>query len=71
MLHDLGADVVKVELPGVGDLARWITISAEDSRSGFFEACNRGKRSVTLDLRTEGGKRAARRPWSMGERLLH
>ena len=61
MLHDLGADVVKVELPGMGDMARWILAEAGDDFSGFFEACNRGKRSVTLDLRTPGGLRAVRR----------
>ncbi|MDH4364034.1 MAG: CoA transferase [Acidimicrobiia bacterium] len=61
MLHDLGAEVVKVELPGVGDLARWIHLADDDPRSGFFEACNRGKRSVTLDLRTPGGREACLR----------
>lgn len=61
MLADLGADVIKVELPGMGDMARWIFADPDDEVSGFFEACNRGKRSVTLDLRTAGGSRAARR----------
>lgn len=60
MLADLGAEVIKIELPEVGDLARWLTVSPEDDRSGFFWACNRGKRSVTLDLRTVGGTRAFR-----------
>jgi CoA:oxalate CoA-transferase len=57
-LHDLGAEVIKVELPGLGDLARWITIGPEDTRAPYFEACNRGKRGVALDLRTPGGRRA-------------
>jgi CoA:oxalate CoA-transferase len=61
MLADLGAEVIKVELPGAGDLARWITISPDDQRSAYFYALNRGKRSVTLDLRTPGGKRAVLR----------
>jgi crotonobetainyl-CoA:carnitine CoA-transferase CaiB-like acyl-CoA transferase len=61
MLHDLGADVVKIELPQIGDLARVIPISAEDPRPPYFEACNRGKRSVTLDVSTAGGQRAMRR----------
>ncbi len=61
MLSDLGADVVKVELPGMGDMARWILADEDDEVSGFFEACNRRKRSVTLDLRTAGGSRAVRR----------
>ena len=54
-LKDLGAEVIKVELPGMGDMARWIPISMEDLRTPYFEACNRGKKSITIDLRvTEG-----------------
>ena len=54
-LRDLGAEVIKVELPGLGDMARWIPISMEDLRTPYFEACNRGKKSITIDLRvTEG-----------------
>jgi CoA:oxalate CoA-transferase len=56
LLCDLGADVIKIELPGLGDQARWIPISAEDLRAPYFIACNRGKRSVTLDLRIEAGR---------------
>jgi crotonobetainyl-CoA:carnitine CoA-transferase CaiB-like acyl-CoA transferase len=57
LLADLGADVIKVELPGRGDLGRATIISREDRRSPFFIACNRGKRGITLDLRKESGKR--------------
>ena len=57
-LSDLGADVIKVELPGMGDQARWIPLADDDPRAPYFEACNRGKRSITLDLRTEGGREA-------------
>lgn len=55
-LGDWGADVIKVELPGLGDQSRWLPISAEDNRSAYFTACNRGKRSVTVDLRTDQGR---------------
>lgn len=55
-LSDLGADVIKVELPGMGDQARWIPISMEDLRGPWWEACNRGKRSMTVDLRVDAGK---------------
>ena len=55
LLSDMGADVIKVELPGFGDQARFIPLSLQDFRSAFFTACNRGKRSLTLDLRTEQG----------------
>ncbi len=57
-MSDLGADVIKVELPGLGDQARWIPVSLEDLRAPYFEANNRGKRSITIDLRTDGGREA-------------
>jgi len=56
LLADMGADVIKVELPELGDQARWVPISLEDRRAPYFVGCNRGKRSVTLDLRTEQGR---------------
>ena len=56
LLRDLGAEVIKVELPGLGDQARWIPISLEDFRPPYFVGCNRGKRSITLDLRVAAGR---------------
>jgi CoA:oxalate CoA-transferase len=56
LLGDFGADVIKVELPGLGDQARWIPVSLEDLRGPFFVGCNRGKRSITIDLRLDSGK---------------
>ena len=58
LLGDLGADVIKIELPGVGDIARWIPLTLEDLRSAYFIGCNRGKRSLTLDLRKPDGREA-------------
>jgi crotonobetainyl-CoA:carnitine CoA-transferase CaiB-like acyl-CoA transferase len=58
MLHDLGADVIKIELPDVGDVGRHVDVLDGLGHSSVFIACNRGKRSVTLDLRRGGGKRA-------------
>lgn len=55
LLADMGADVVKIELPGVGDHSRHIHVAEDDPRSAVFTACNRGKRSVTLDLRHAEG----------------
>ena len=57
-LVDMGADVIKVEMPGLGDQARWIPSSAEDARAPYFIANNRGKRSITLDLRLPDGAEA-------------
>ena len=61
LLGDLGAEVVKVELPGFGDASRWLPVGPDQPISAYFVACNRGKRSVTADLRTEGGRRVFRR----------
>jgi crotonobetainyl-CoA:carnitine CoA-transferase CaiB-like acyl-CoA transferase len=55
-LAALGADVVKVEPPG-GEVCRHIGLFGE----GIFNAHNAGKRSVELDLRSEGGREVARR----------
>ena len=71
MLHDLGASVIKVELPGVGDLGRYLRTSPDQTASGFFEGCNRGKRSVTLDLRRPGGVRAILRLVEQADVLIH
>jgi len=51
-----GAAVTKIELPGFGDQSRWLPLSREDRRSAWFAACNRGKRSMTLDLRVPRGR---------------
>ncbi|RZL62882.1 MAG: CoA transferase [Variovorax sp.] len=63
ILADLGADVVKIERPGVGDDTRtWgppflKNAEGEDTnQSTYFTACNRNKRSVTLDMATPEGQ---------------
>jgi crotonobetainyl-CoA:carnitine CoA-transferase CaiB-like acyl-CoA transferase len=56
LLGDWGADVVKVELPGIGDQARWLPAAPGVRESAYFAGCNRGKRSVTVDLRTPEGR---------------
>src|SRR3954467_15857379 len=55
-LGEWGAAVVKVELPGFGDQSRWLPVQPGDGRSAYFIGCNRGKRSVTADLRTPDGR---------------
>jgi crotonobetainyl-CoA:carnitine CoA-transferase CaiB-like acyl-CoA transferase len=59
LLADLGADVVKIERPGVGDPTRTQGAGPE-GKSGYFSALNRNKRSVELDLKTDAGQTAAR-----------
>lgn len=54
-LCDLGAEVVKCERPPFGDVAR-TTGPLKDGESGYFFSVNRGKRSISLDLKQEEGK---------------
>jgi alpha-methylacyl-CoA racemase len=65
LLADLGADVVKVEDTGMGDYVRWAPpYYGDDSqqqlgtRSALYLALNRGKRSVRIDLKSDGGREA-------------
>jgi crotonobetainyl-CoA:carnitine CoA-transferase CaiB-like acyl-CoA transferase len=61
-LGDLGADVIKIERPGVGDQTRgWHPPTVGDSdESAYYVSVNRNKRSVALNLQTEGGREALR-----------
>ena len=62
LLADFGAKVLKVEDTGMGDYIRWSTPGyegADDSaKSALFLALNRGKRSIRLDLKSDGGREA-------------
>ena len=67
VLADLGADVIKVERPGVGDDTRaWgppflkDKSGADTRESGYYLSVNRGKRSITLDLDKPEGQRVVR-----------
>ena len=55
ILTDLGADVVKVERPPHGDVAR-TTGPFVENESIYFQSINRGKRSISIDLRSDEGK---------------
>ncbi len=56
---DMGADVIKVEAPRFGDLGRVLGIKGEDRFSPYFLAHNRGKRSITVDLKNDKGREIA------------
>src|SRR5207302_9230210 len=60
LLSDMGADVVKVEEPGKGDYIRW-TPPMVGEESTAHRALNRGKRSITLNLKTPQGVDVLRR----------
>lgn len=60
MLGDLGARVIKVERPGVGDDSRQIGPFMNDV-SAYFSSINRGKESIALDLKDEDDRRILER----------
>lgn len=64
ILAELGAEVIKVEQPGAGDETRGFEPFAEgpggERVSGYYMACNRSKRSITVNLRSPQGAEIVR-----------
>jgi crotonobetainyl-CoA:carnitine CoA-transferase CaiB-like acyl-CoA transferase len=56
ILGDLGAEVIKIERPGLGEGARGVPPHFFEGESAYFIAMNRNKKSMTLDLKTQKGK---------------
>ena len=76
-LADMGASVVKVEMPEIGDLSRHMLVrliagpDAENADfSHYFLAMNRGKRSITLDLKKPEAKTVVYRLLESADVLL-
>ena len=59
MLADQGADVVKVESPGMGDMMRHLG-SSKNGMTGIYVNNNRGKRSLVIDVKQAAGVEAMR-----------
>jgi crotonobetainyl-CoA:carnitine CoA-transferase CaiB-like acyl-CoA transferase len=59
MLADQGAEVVKVEPPGIGDIGRWVGVRV-NGIGAMFQMANRGKRSLAVNLHTEEGREIVR-----------
>ena len=65
-----GADVIKVEPPGMGDKMRPLG-TQKNGVSGFFHNCNRGKRSLAIDLKSQAGVDAIKELASKADILIH
>ena len=65
LLGDLGAEVIKVEEPGVGDDSRHWGPPFQNGESAYFLSCNRNKRGITLNLKREAAREAL---WRLIER---
>jgi crotonobetainyl-CoA:carnitine CoA-transferase CaiB-like acyl-CoA transferase len=61
VMADMGADVLKVEPPLFGDLGRVLAMHGPDRFSAYHLAHNRGKRSITVNLKTDEGREVVRR----------
>ncbi len=60
LLADQGADVVKVERPGFGDIGRYVGVSV-NGMSALYQMCNRGKRGIAVDVHTDAGREIVKR----------
>jgi formyl-CoA transferase len=69
-LGDLGADVVKVEEPGLGDEARTYGPPFVGGESAYFLSVNRNKRSCAIDLKADAGRELARRMASAADVVI-
>jgi CoA:oxalate CoA-transferase len=56
LLKDLGAEVIKLERPESGDMIRYDIPHTEANEGGPFIILNRGKKSLTVDMKTEKGR---------------
>ncbi|HEU5089962.1 MAG TPA: CoA transferase, partial [Roseiflexaceae bacterium] len=70
MLGDMGADVIKVEQPGVGDNSRAWGPPFEGGESSYYLSVNRNKRSLALNLRDERANAIVRQLVAQSDILL-
>ena len=74
LLADLGADVIKLEPPGGDESRGWGPPwwgDPSDRRSAYFASVNRNKRSIVVDLRTDGGRALLNRLADGADLLVH
>lgn len=71
ILADLGAEVIKVEAPGGSDETRGWGPPFKNGVSAYYLCANRNKRSITVNLKTEGGREIIRRLAKEADVLIH
>ena len=69
LLAELGAEVIKVEYPGIGDITRSAGFSKGEMNSSVLN-CNRGKRSIQIDLKENDGQAIALRLASQADVVM-
>lgn len=70
VLGDMGADVIKVELPGIGDETRMWGPPFAGGESAYYISLNKNKRSLTLDFKKERGKKILRQLIAVSDVLV-
>lgn len=70
LLADQGAQVIKIEPPGIGDVQRYVG-AMRNGFSGLHQAVNRGKRSLALDLKTDAGLAVVRKLVAQTDVITH
>ncbi|OBF80092.1 acetyl-CoA acetyltransferase [Mycobacterium sp. 852002-51163_SCH5372311] len=70
IMADMGADVIKVE-PPQGDDTRYVSVGPARGMSGVFVNVNRGKRGITVDLRSDDGKTVMRALIEQADIFIH
>ncbi len=70
VLGDMGADVIKIELPGIGDETRMWGPPFTGGESAYYISLNKNKRSLTLDFKKAKGKEILRRLIALSDVLV-
>ncbi len=70
VLGDMGADVIKVEMPGIGDESRMWGPPFAGGESAYFISLNKNKRSLTLNFKKEKGKEILKRLLAQSDVLV-
>ena len=66
MLADQGADVIKLEPPGIGDIARYVGANRHGV-GAMYNMSNRGKRNLALNLKTDKGLEIFLNDWKAAQ----